>query len=71
MSQLFNKPAPNDMRISGLEGSRIHVHETPFGCGVVTDQSVANGQGRHIETFNRFNAEVNALLKPFPLFPKK
>lgn len=62
MDHIFQQPAVGDTSVSGLSGSSIHVHETPFGCGVITDQSVPNGQGRHVQTFNRFNSEVDRIL---------
>jgi len=65
---LFSVPASDDTIISGVKGSNFHAHETPFGCGSIADQSVENGSGRHVQTYNRFNQEVDAQLSNFPAF---
>lgn len=68
MSDIFNVPAAEDTFVSGLSGGSVHARETPFGCGSIADQSVGNGKRRHIQTFNRFNQEVDSLLADKPAF---
>jgi hypothetical protein len=65
-NEFFSVPGIGDTTISGMKGSDLHAHETPFGCGSIADQTVENGQGRHLATYNRFNDEVDTLLKDFP-----
>lgn len=67
-SDLFRLPSYGDTIIHGVKGSRIHAHESPFGCGVFTDQTASNGSGRHITTYNRFNNEVDSHLSNIPVF---
>jgi len=64
MSRIWEKTAGDDTYVSGLEGSNIHVHETPFGVGSIVDQTIPSGSGRTVTTFNRFNEEVDRLLPP-------